>query len=35
MATQSKDTQIFTYTVGTLMVVLLVYGLLTIIGVIR
>jgi hypothetical protein len=35
MATQSKDTQIFTWTVGTLMVVLLAYGLLTIIGVLR
>lgn len=33
--TQSKDAKVFTWVVGTLMVILLFYGLLTIIGVVR
>jgi hypothetical protein len=33
--TQTKDAKIFTWVVGALMVILLCYGLLTIIGVVR
>ena len=33
--TQTKDAKIFTWVVGALMVILLFYGLLTIIGVVR
>jgi hypothetical protein len=33
--TQTKDARIYSYVVGTLMVVLLLYGLLTLLGVAR
>jgi len=34
-STQTKDAQIFTWVVGALMVILMFYGLLTIVGVVR
>jgi hypothetical protein len=34
-STRTKDAQVFTWIVGALMVILLFYGLLTIIGVVR